>query len=570
MRGLAQALLLAPVLVRAAPLENTRETPPSTFITFDIPPGFDEDQPKPYTLHLEVLKAPSPCAYPNVKVNDNPLSQGGHTLGRGTFAGDHDATTFIASWSSTCAGDEQLLSFTLESLSGRTLASDLVFQARFRQTSPPAILEVAGNVRVSDSRPPSEHRPGHPEEPPFPPPPHHHVGPPQPHHGHHPPPDEHVLAELRELDCLHHQLHFLKHLIHEKESRLEHEHGIVPPRRHHTFSECDSLRCVVDTLLHRVRGFGGHGHGHGPHRGPRHGPGRHHGPPPTCGAFPFPGHGNHTHGNHTLPPPDGPPEDFPEPPHGPPPPPPFDEPHGPPPPPPFDEPHPPHHHDGPPGPPDFDHEHPLAPASHRRPHPHSEHHHHPPPPPGPPPLPLPVKLSLASLPFVGILLIRAYLSRPSRSPRDRRPRRRDRKSRKHSLRGRLPTITDEEKRAFISGLPIHSLSSSDEDNFSAETMSNEITEFRTAATLVTEMVAAEERRRQQVQQQQQQTPVTPPSPTSAFAEYMADDVLPAYDEHAPSMVVSDGFSSYSPGSSGAYAPADAAGGIDDVLGEPKN
>ncbi|TID06964.1 hypothetical protein CH35J_000241 [Colletotrichum higginsianum] len=359
MRGLAQALLIAPVLVGAAPSRIGMEKAdqhdsPSTFITFDIPPGFNEDQPKPYTLHLQVLEAPSPCAYPNIKVNDNTLSQGGHTLGRGTFAGDHDGTTFIASWSSTCAGDEQLLRFTLESLAGRSLASDLAFVARFRQTAPAAIIEVVGDIRLSDHRPlppPSkalpefdhhDPRPGDDEDgllenPPFPPPPHHHVGDhPDNHPGDHrdgdhrhrpsgrpassPEDDEHVLAELRELDCLRHQLHALKHAIHEKESRLARDHGVVPHRggRHRAFKECDSLKCVIDTLMHRVGG-GFRRKGEGRHGGP--GRDHHHGPPASCPGFPFPEHGNHTNGNHTLPLPPPPPgfcHCAPPPPEGPP------------------------------------------------------------------------------------------------------------------------------------------------------------------------------------------------------------------------------------------------------------
>ncbi|KAJ0375067.1 hypothetical protein COL26b_006614, partial [Colletotrichum chrysophilum] len=380
MRGLAQALLLAPALVGAAPSridEKVKDASPSTFVTFDIPPGFNEDHSTPYTLHLEVLEAPSPCAYPNIKVNDNPLSQRGHTLGRGTFTGDHDGSTFIASWTATCAGDEQLLRFNLESLAGRSLASDVAFVARFRQTSPASIIEVAGPVRVSTDRPqpPSlslpewdGHRPrpgddedGLLDDPPFPPPPHHHVGnhneadfhhppkhngedrphPPHGHDGekeHHPHHSPEVEAEIHELDCLRHQLHALKHLIHEKEARLAHEHGVRLHR--HALRECDSLKCVLDTLMHRVGGgFRGGFHGFGGGRRHR-GPGHHHGgPPPMCGAFPSPG-GNHTHGNHTAPPPPPPPPGFcpcgPPPPegewphHGPPPP--FDEPphHGPP------------------------------------------------------------------------------------------------------------------------------------------------------------------------------------------------------------------------------------------------
>lgn len=143
---------------------------------------------------------------------------------------------------------------------------------------------------------------------------------------------------------------------------------------------------------------------------------------------------------------------------------------------------------------------------------------------------------------------------------------------------------DEEKQAFLSGQ--YARHRHDDDDFDTmESMSNEITEFRNAATLVTEMVAAEERRqREQMQQRQQalllQRPAgvvasaaaAPPSPTAAFAEYMGDDVLPAYDEHAPAVVVSDGFSSYTPGSSEYVpsAPSDTASNIDDVLGDSKN
>ncbi|OHX00376.1 hypothetical protein CSPAE12_00746 [Colletotrichum incanum] len=693
MRGLAQALLLAPALVGAAPskigMEKAQHASPSTFVTFNIPPGFNEDQPKPYTLHLEVLEAPSPCAYPNVKVNDNPLSLGGHTLGRGTFAGDHDGTTFIASWSATCAGDEQLLRFTLESLAGRTLASDLAFVARFRQTAPAAIIEVAGNVQVSEQHPlppskplpefdrhsprPGDDEDGLLEDPPFPPPPHHHVGNhPDNHPGEHhdeehrhrpgrpasPQEDEHVLAELRELDCLRHQLHALKHAIHEKESRLAQEHGVfLHHGSHRAFKECDSLKCIIETFMHRVGG-GFRGQGRGRHGGP----GRdHHGPPDSCPGFPFPEHGNHGNGNHTLPPPpppegspDGPPKGPPGPPkgphhghhEGPPPPPPSHEPHRgppghhgpppPPPPPPSDEPFhgPPHHpegphHGGPPGfpppgpPPDFEHEHPLDAegSQHRRPHPHGPPGHQSPPPPPPsgfrgPRLPLPVKITVAILLLVGVLaLLHAGISRSSSRRESRREckhsrrarHRRDyREARKEAFKAsladlwsrmfadRVPSdVEDEEKRAFLSGAahPRPSTSSDEGDFETMESMTSEITEFRNAATLVTEMVAAEERRqrmREQEQQQQQQQQhlqmpmphshrgasalVTPPSPTAAFAEYMGDEVLPAYDEYAPSVVVSDGFSSYSPGST-EYVPgasSDTASNIDSVLGDPKN
>ncbi|KAK2052042.1 hypothetical protein LY76DRAFT_527456, partial [Colletotrichum caudatum] len=163
---------------------------------------------------------------------------------------------------------------------------------------------------------------------------------------------------------------------------------------------------------------------------------------------------------------------------------------------------------------------------------------------------------------------------------------------------------DQEKRAFLSGVdaarrgggrttfPRRPSSVSSDDFETTESMTSEITQFRNAATLVTEMVAAEERRQRMHEQQQQQQPrcysspcrecpgtavAAPLVPTAAFVEYTSndndDDGLPAYDEHAPSVVVSDGFSSYSPGSS-EYVPSasssDTASNIDSVLGDPKN
>ncbi|TDZ17116.1 hypothetical protein Cob_v009857 [Colletotrichum orbiculare MAFF 240422] len=664
MRGLAKALLLAPALVSAAPsrmeIEKIKDASPSTFVTFEIPPGFDEDKPQPYashtllsssrtctnsqqTLHLEVLEAPSPCAYPNIRVNDNPLSQGGHTLGRGTFAGEHDGSTFIASWTTTCADDEQLLRFNLESLAGRSLSSEVGFVARFRQTSPAAIIEVAGPVSVSAERPaPGKQghrpRPGDDEDrllddPPFPPPPHHRVGnhheeaaspPRRPNHGSsHREHNPEIEAELRDLDCLHRQIHHLKHLVHEKEARLEKHHGISP--RHRALRDCDSLKCVLDTLMHRVGGGfrgGFHGFGKGGHR--------HHHPAPTCDN-PFAEHGKHNHGNHTIPPPPsppgfchcapphkgkpsggpdehrGPPHHGHDGPHGPPPPP-FDEPphsghhHGPPPPPPFDE---PPHHGGPPppppppGPPDDEHEHPLAPfGDHHGSHPHIGHGGpHPPP---LPPMPLPLKLAFGGIFFLLFaLLFRFRILTKSAKPRRRNHQSRSRRSRNDTaalksllnLFSRAPVVSDEEKRAFLSG---HSLSDTEDEPYNPRSsMTSEITQFRNAATVVTELVAAEEGRarrqhqqflfaQQQQQRQhssslpppppqhhhQQQQQIVPPSPTTAFAEYMGDDVLPTYDEAAPEVVVSDGFSSYSPGPS-VYTPSVSDGpvGLDDVLGD---
>ncbi|TID06221.1 hypothetical protein CH35J_000239 [Colletotrichum higginsianum] len=230
-----------------------------------------------------------------------------------------------------------------------------------------------------------------------------------------------------------------------------------------------------------------------------------------------------------------------------------------------------------------------------------------------------MKIAVASFLLVGILaLLHAAVSRRSSSRREAarrerkhsrraRHRRDHREARNEAFKASLANLwsrmfadrlgpgagfDEEEKRAFLSGgAHARPSSSSDEGDFeTVDSMTSEITEFRNAATLVTEMVAAEERRQrmreqqdQERQRQQQQrlhmprrgpeAAVSPPSPTAAFAEYMGDDVLPAYDEHAPAVIVSDGFSSYSPGST-EYVPGASsdttASNIDSVLGDPKN
>jgi hypothetical protein len=108
---------------------------------------------------------------------------------------------------------------------------------------------------------------------------------------------------------------------------------------------------------------------------------------------------------------------------------------------------------------------------------------------------------------------------------------------------------------------------SDSDDVST-TMEQEIEQFRTAAAVVGDMVAAEEGRARQQLRQYSSMPA-PPSPTSAFPDYMpVDEALPAYDEAASdsSSYVTDGIR-YTPGSS-TYSPSNSSvnGSLDEILG----
>ncbi|ETS83255.1 hypothetical protein PFICI_05131 [Pestalotiopsis fici W106-1] len=313
------------------------------------------------------------------------------------------------------------------------------------------------------------------------------------------------------------------------------------------------------------------GHHGPPHDGPHHGPGKgdkspergptgephdgedrpapghhHQGPPPPPPPPPFdfedhPGHPNEGHPGDDMPPP--------------PPPPPFghheDGPDGdfPPPPPPHD-----HHEDGPggPPPPPFEDgpegpEHPLAaaegdmpPPPPEGPHGHGGPHHH-----GPPPPPFSLHHAMPAIRIGAIvitlgLLFAALHTRCFTVRRgDRRSscmsRRRDYGARRTGFAGLIDRARiamgytdgdDAEKEAMMRHVGEED---SDSDAMST-TMEQDIEQFRNAADVVSDMVAAEEGRSAQ-REMVQYSSIPPPSPHATFADYMAaDEALPTYDE----------------------------------------
>ncbi|KAI1881200.1 hypothetical protein JX265_000026 [Neoarthrinium moseri] len=319
---------------------------------------------------------------------------------------------------------------------------------------------------------------------------------------------------------------------------------------------------------------------HGPHHGPPHGgPDRHHGPPPPHHGPPHGGPEGH-HGG--PPPPDHGPGKKPHngeerPPFGHhfdgPPPPPHGEPEDLPGRPGADGPPPPPFEAGEPG-----QEHPLyAPEGDRPPPPHFEgdhppfhgfgSHHHPP----PPPHGLDFHQLAQSAPLLRVfavvvtlgLLVVALHTRCCTSRRSERRQCRERRAAKRaaikaklaSLIQRLKNMAnrnsdDEEKEAIMRR--IHAEDNDDSDAVST-TMEQDIEQFRNAADVVSDMVAAEEGRARQ-EMAQYAMPV-PPSPHSAFPDYLSvDEALPAYDEGSDdSSYVADGIR-YSPGNS-SYTPS---------------
>ncbi|KUI56856.1 hypothetical protein VP1G_04198 [Cytospora mali] len=361
MRGLLKAgVLLAPALAAAVALEE--DTIASALITLYLPESGDSTMSQDLVFSFDIQESNDACGYGNVTIDGQDLPEGGS----GSLIINEDRVV-DASWNFTCVTwngepQEQLLSMNVDYVNGQPI-ENVGFTLRFQQVAPVWISDIEGDasmtrlhsLRQDDSK-------------------------------HHCDDDNNnneidLDAAMAELNYLRWQMTELSHTIHAREQRLAEAFGW---NRH--INECDSLKCVIGTVVHKMKGaaksvYGGEGrpgphgphgsrpdghgpdkephfpqhHGHGNHSDdgehppppppPHGGPGFHH-PPPFCKcAPPPPPHGGHhpppegsgpppppPHGEHPPPPPKGdarpPPEGFgapPPPPHGehPPPPPPM-------------------------------------------------------------------------------------------------------------------------------------------------------------------------------------------------------------------------------------------------------
>ncbi|KAH7327955.1 hypothetical protein B0I35DRAFT_472719 [Stachybotrys elegans] len=158
MFGLAKAattLLLVLPALGAAALGNAHVNEPrsrdSALVTLRVPLG-EEDAIGVVSLKLEVEAAEQDCGPANIKINGQRLSQDLAGVGHGVLTAD-DGATITASWSVTCielanGPNEQLLRFTLRSFNGEPVPDvpDATFSSSFRQTNPPAVLQMGWNL----------------------------------------------------------------------------------------------------------------------------------------------------------------------------------------------------------------------------------------------------------------------------------------------------------------------------------------------------------------------------------------------------------------------------------------
>lgn len=335
MRRLLKAgVALAPALVRAVALgegESTshsnqtslghvlikhKDTIPSAFITLHLPETDDPATTGDLVLRFDINETTEACGSGHILISGQTLSD----VGSGSLAIENDRL-IDATWNLTCVtwndvAQEQLLSLNIDFVDGRPV-DQVGFTVRFQQVAPVWISDVEGDASMTRI---------------------HSINQPKPDchdHG-----EMDIDAQLVELDYLRWQMHELRQDISAREHRLAEAAGWGRHRRPMMLEDCDSLRCVAHTLLHKVKGaaksfysadnFHGPGH-HGPHGDPRPPHGGEH-PPPFGHHLP---HGNHTrNGTHPYPhpppfckcapppppPPPGPPPPFHRgPPHGPPP-----------------------------------------------------------------------------------------------------------------------------------------------------------------------------------------------------------------------------------------------------------
>ncbi|KAI3400555.1 hypothetical protein diail_2756 [Diaporthe ilicicola] len=396
----AAGVLLTPALAGAIALDDSISR---AFINVHLPEPADPD----LLFRFDINESYDACGYGNVTINGQKLSENGN----GTLTVDGDRVV-DAAWNFTCVTwndkpQEQLLSLNVEDINGQAV-EDVGFTVRFQQVAPIWISDVEGSASMTrvHSSGQGQSEPGCDDDK-----------------------ELDLDAELAELDYLRWRMDELAHQLHAKEHRLAEDFGWGRSHGPARIHECDSLKCVIESITHTVKGAVSSIYGGGERPWP-HGPGPHpHGPPGDDHhdrphhRFGKPGHGNHTdngtqphpppphgrkphfthpppfckcappppphHGHHLPPPPQHHGD------HPPPPPPPplhapgfwetlfgFVHPHGPPPPMPWERPdwehwapdnHHGHGHGHEGGPPHMGHEGPHGPADEHR---EKEHDHH--------------------------------------------------------------------------------------------------------------------------------------------------------------------------------------------------
>jgi hypothetical protein len=135
-------------------------------------------------------------------------------------------------------------------------------------------------------------------------------------------------------------------------------------------------------------------------------------------------------------------------------------------------------------------------------------------------------------------------------------------------------MDEEEKAAMLAGLGTRNHARRDEDE--EDIVGSEISEFRNAAEVVSEMVAAEEGRSLISSRTSVRTGIPLPrlsmeSTATSLPDYMSQvggESLPTYEDETSSDGIADGLL-YTPGSTAYSPPVGSVGSLDSVLGDVK-
>ncbi|KAI8623882.1 hypothetical protein F5Y19DRAFT_456779 [Xylariaceae sp. FL1651] len=272
MLGLIKAaLLFVPALAAALRAVPSSKAPaPNALITLDFSGNLDVVAPQETTLELRILESTTPCGYGNITLNEESLAQDDIGFGSGSFVTE-SGNVLVANWKFTCVHLEQdlqvqLVTFHIISVDGREIG-DVTFSVQFQQTAPVSISYVDGAaaiIQTSSLISPSE--PTAPEN-----------GRPS------------LENELAELESLKEQLFTLERSVALKIEHISKTFKFERPEELLQVADCDSLKCILRTMYVRVKGmiasrpekphwsFAHHGEGHGdqhhpwfpPHHGRR-------------------------------------------------------------------------------------------------------------------------------------------------------------------------------------------------------------------------------------------------------------------------------------------------------------
>ncbi|KAF2971740.1 hypothetical protein GQX73_g1896 [Xylaria multiplex] len=225
------AILLAPVaeLVLALAVPTADVIPSGSLITLQLHQNVNNSVLQQTALDLRIFESTTPCGYGNVSINGEPFVQDNLGLGSGPITTD-SGSVLLANWKFTCVHLEQdsqvqLLSVHIVSVDGQDV-DDVAFSVQFQQIAPISISYVDGATVMqilsltSDSLDNSQPS---------------------------------LEDELAELETLKEQLLALESSIALKVTHISNTFNLDRPEELLRLSECGGLKCLFNAIYNRMK-----------------------------------------------------------------------------------------------------------------------------------------------------------------------------------------------------------------------------------------------------------------------------------------------------------------------------